>query len=463
MASEKRWEDLRNGLEGDLWTEPEALGPCARDFGGLLRRTPGAVLHPASAGDVARAVRWARREGVPLAVQGAGHSQSGQSLTDGGLLLDLKPRMGRLLSVDGEAALVEAGALWRGVVARLAPRGLVPPVLTNNLSTAVGGTLGTGGLGVASWRHGTQADNVDWLEVVTGAGEVLSCSPAENADVFDAARGTLGQFGIVTRARLRLRPARPRARTLHLLYDDLDALLRDERRLMESEAADHLESWCTPLPQGFRQTAAGPRPFSAWFYPLQATVELGPGEPDRDAAVLDGLRPYRVQHAEERDLLAFANRLEPLFALWKESGTWEWAHPWMEATLPWSTTAPCIRALLEEVPPQFLVGGHVLLWPGRRDASRLPYFMVPNEPFVMGFGILPAVPPPRVERVLPLLDRASDATIRAGGKRYLSGCVRFDEARWKAHFGGAWARLAELKRRLDPDGILGPGFIPWGA
>lgn len=41
----------------------------------------------------------------------------------------------------------------------------------------------------------------------TGKGEVMTCSPAENADLFYGVLGGLGQFGIITRARIALEPA----------------------------------------------------------------------------------------------------------------------------------------------------------------------------------------------------------------------------------------------------------------
>ena len=71
---------------------------------------------------------------------------------------------------------MQAGIKWRALVEHLAPQRLSPPVLTNNLDVTVGGTLSMGGLGVASWRYGTQADNCLELEVVTGTGEIVRCS-----------------------------------------------------------------------------------------------------------------------------------------------------------------------------------------------------------------------------------------------------------------------------------------------
>ncbi|MBI4484196.1 MAG: hypothetical protein HY652_15075, partial [Acidobacteria bacterium] len=46
-------------------------------------------------------------------------------------------------------------------------------------------------------------------------------------------------------------------------------------------------------------------------------------------------------------------------------------------------------------------------------------------------------------------------------KRYLSGLISFDQARWRAHFGERWADLVRWKNRYDPKHLLNPGFIPF--
>ena len=56
------------------------------------------------------------------------------------------------------------------------PRGLTPPVLTDYLNLSVGGTLAVGGVGATTPRYGLQSDNVLEIDVVTGRGEVLTCS-----------------------------------------------------------------------------------------------------------------------------------------------------------------------------------------------------------------------------------------------------------------------------------------------
>jgi cytokinin dehydrogenase len=351
---------------------------------------------------------------------------------------------------------------WETLVRQVVPQGLIPPVLTNNLGVTIGGTLSVAGLGVASFRHGAQGDNVLEIEAVTGAGDVVTCSPTKNTEVFDAVRSGLGQFGVITRATVALRPCLPRARTYYLLYDDLGAVMRDTEKVFAEDRADNLESWCVPCPQGFRWVGQAKEAFAAWFFPLHLTVEFDPAKPPDDDARLAGLTPYRKMHVEDQDLLQFASRLEPLFAVWKRSGYWAATHPWMETVLPWGAALPYIQQVLANLPPTALGGGHILLWPSRGTTSKIPLFMVPPTPLVMGFGILPGLPPDVLPMAKGRLNLASDASMMMGGKRYLSGFIEFDRARWKQHFGPAWETVVRLKKTYDPDAILNPGFIDYG-
>ncbi len=455
------WTDeLAGEISGRVLTDEAAREAVATDFGRLIVRRPQVVVCPASTEDVAQVVRFAARNSLSVATRGGGHSQSGQSLSDQ-IVLDTTS-LNQVMQVTEDAVTVQAGIKWRALVEHLAPQRLSPPVLTNNLDVTVGGTLSMGGLGVASWRYGTQADNCLELEVVTGAGETVRCTAGENRNLFDAARCGVGQFGIITEAVLKVRCHLPRFRSFYLLYDDLPSLLDDLKTVMNDARFDYLESWCVPCPQGFKKVAGQRQPFAQWFFPLHATIETEEGEAPEDAAEkLAELKFYKHVHTEDGEIAEFFTRLDNLFALWKRGGFWDYTHPWMECVLPWETTAMYISQVLANLPPQALGGGHILLWPALGAASRAPFFMRPQSEFLMGFGILPAVPPPLVNEVLPRLNLASQASGTMGGKRYISGWINFDHAAWKAHYGEQWPAVIAAKRKFDPHGILNPGFVKY--
>jgi FAD/FMN-containing dehydrogenase len=168
---------------------------------------PLAVLRAAGADDVRAAVRWARRTGVPIVARSGGHSYAGYSTTRG-LVVDL----GALASVRpdpaGATALVGAGARLVQVDAALARRGLAIPT-GSCPSVGIGGLALGGGVGFSSRAWGTTSDNVVAVDVVTADGRLLTCDARHHADLLWACRGGGGgNFGIVTRFRLRVHRVR---------------------------------------------------------------------------------------------------------------------------------------------------------------------------------------------------------------------------------------------------------------
>ncbi|HET8646348.1 MAG TPA: FAD-binding protein, partial [Vicinamibacteria bacterium] len=453
---------LRGRVDGLVMPGAAAHDEFVTNFGHVHHWRPLVVVKPTSAQDVVETLRWAKQQGLTVSTRGAAHSQSELAISQGGVLLDMKS-MGRILEVDAAAATVtvEPGAIWREVVARVYRHGLIPPVLTNNLSVTVGGTLSIAGIGVSSFRYGAQADNVEELDVVTVDGVRHRCSRTEKPELFWGVLSGLGQLAIILQARLKLRRPKPMTRTYYLLYDDLRRFMEDSRQAMESGRWDYIESWCAPCPQGLKWVGGVRQPFARWFFPAHFTVEYDPASPPDDAALLEGLTPYDNLHTDDLPTHEFANRLVPVFDLWKKLGTWEHIHPWMEGILPWSTAADYIDAVLPDLSPGVQVGGHVLLWPARNSVSEVPLFMHPKEEHLIGFGILPAVPPKMWEAARARLEMASDLMVGMGGKRYLSGFIQFTPEQWRDHFGDQWERFAALKKQYDPEGRLNPGFIPF--
>ncbi|HZT68333.1 MAG TPA: FAD-binding protein, partial [Terriglobia bacterium] len=331
--------DLAREVSGQVLVDDTSREAVSTDFGRVVVRKPAAVVRPASSQDVANVVKFAARNGLSVSTRGGGHSQTGQSLSEH-IVLDMTSLNAVMQVNPGKGTVVcQTGLKWRDLVQHLAPERVSPPVLTNNLDVTIGGTLSTAGLGVASWRHGTQADNCLELEVVTGEGEIVLCSPRQNEDLFNAVRAGMGQFGVMTAATLKIRAHQPHFRSYYLLYDTLEVLLDDLKTVMTDERFDFLESWCVPCPQGFKRIGDTRQAFAEWFFPLHATIEMDSTASSPSDNKLEGLKYYKHVHTEEGDLIDFYRRLDDLFAIWRRAGFWEYAHPWMECVLPWQTTS----------------------------------------------------------------------------------------------------------------------------
>ena len=464
-------EELQAQLPDCITFELADRQPFESDFGRWKHRLPAAVARCRNAQELARTIRFCSERGIPVAPRSQGHTQSGQSTTRG-LLLD-SSAMNRILEINEEElwADVECGVIWRELVIAATDRGLLPPVLTNNLGVTVAGTTSMAGLGVASFRFGTQADNAIELEVVTGAGDIVVCSREREPELFDMVRCSLGQIGMITRVRTRLRRCAPMVRMYTLVYDELGRFMDDALKVMHAPdgAFASMGGICSPAPLGFRKIGDGVElgkgmiGFAQWLFPMFLTIEFTPGEEPDDEKVLAPLSPWRRSLIQDVTQLEFCRRMEPMFEAWKLSGYWEKPHPWMETTLPWDSAKEYIEAILANLPPGALgAGGHVLLWPAKTSTSSVPLFMHPGGEQVLGWGVLGAVPESKLDEMLTQLDMASELSIAYGGKRYLSGFITFDTPeRWAAHYGEQWPRLCAAKRRWDPSGILAPGFIQY--
>ena len=112
--------------------------------------------------------------------------------------------MNRLLECDGDTAWVEAGMTWHQVAEALRPRGLDYTSAPLNMLSTVGGTLGVGGIDVNSPRHGCAADQAVELEVVTPTGDIVRVK--EGDDYLERVLLGYGQFGVITKARIKVRP-----------------------------------------------------------------------------------------------------------------------------------------------------------------------------------------------------------------------------------------------------------------
>ncbi len=449
-------------LRGTVRAPDQLSADQTGNYGRIFTWTPRLVVNPKSQADIVATVAICLAHKTHLTTRGAAHSQSQLAISQGGVLVDMQSMndIGALdeknLTID-----VEPGVVWGDLVHRTAKHGLVPPVLTNNLAVTVGGTLSMAGIGVASFKYGSQGDNVVEIDVVTGDGEVVTCSPEKNDDLFWGAIAGLGAFGIITRARLKLRRMKPMTRTYYLLYDDVRAFLEDARVAMDAGRWDHMESWGAPCAQGTRPVSGQRTVFAKWFFPFHLTVEYDAGSPPDDRALLTGLRPYDHLYTDDCPTLEFLERMLPVFELWKKAGTWEFMHPWIECILPWETAADCIEQVLNDTPPGIQVGGHVLIWPAKGTTSRSKNFMVPAGENLVGFGLLPAVPQKFWGEMKERLENVSRMMLLFGAKRYLSGWVNFTPEDWRAHFGARWNELVALKRRYDPSAILNPGFLPF--
>lgn len=269
-------------FDGQLLRDEATRAQAADDYGHIVHRTPWAVLVPGSVHDIVKVVRFAREHHLQVAAGrgiGESHGTQGQAQVEAGIFIDMSA-LNTIHELNATNAWVDAGVRWEQLLTATVPLGKSPPTLTDFIELSIGGTLSVGGIGGQAYRWGLQVDNVLELDVVTGRGELVRCSPSHNRALFDAVRGGLGQFGIIVRARVRLVNVPPQVRTYTAQYNDLATFMRDQRMLIE----DGRFEWRQALPH--RLGAHESRRLARALRPRLERVR------GREAALRPGQRPH---------------------------------------------------------------------------------------------------------------------------------------------------------------------------
>ncbi|CAM0903740.1 unnamed protein product [Alopecurus aequalis] len=456
----------------------EPAPSSASDFGAVVSDAPFAILRPESAADIALLLRALSSSAPPrgpratVAARGVGHSLQGQAQARGGIVVETRslPRTVVVVVADGDGggeatgtarayADVGAGALWVEVLEECLKAGLAPRSWTDYLYLTVGGTLSNAGISGQTFKHGPQITNVLQLQVVTGNGEVVTCSPTESPDLFFAVLGGLGQFGIITRARILLQDAPPKV-------DYVEGfMVLNEHAIASSSIAfpAHINFSPDFGSQGNKKKVYYCLEFAVHDFrqddgsSVDHVVELVSGE-------MGYIRPHL--YSVEVSYFDFLNRVRMEEESLRSQGLWDVPHPWLNMFVPKHGITRLKDLLMDTV----LAGhfeGAILVYPLLADKwDRNTSAVVPSTPdgVMYIFSVLRSADPSWcgrgcVEAILEQHRRVADEACRVGGgigaKQYLAR--QPSQPHWRDHFGSSWDLFAARKARFDPVRVLGPG------
>ena len=324
---------LNGHLSGNLSDRQAA----STDWGHIVCEPPSTVLYPASITDIAKMVRFCGLLGIRIGARGQAHTMYGQSQVGKGVIIHMAS-LNRINSIEPDHALVEAGVIWRDLLAATIAKGLTPPVLTDYLSLSIGGTLSVGGVNGTSYNHGAQVDNVISLDVVTGAGDLVTCSLESNRDLFESTLAGLGQCAIIVRAKLKLIPAPRFIRAYDIAYQHLDSFLLDFQKILMGERFDYVQGVVTASPTKNRRK-----------YILEAVSFYDEKPPDNDT-LLCGLQfVSRGLQTIEDTYLGFCDRVSQKETSLRQSDRWNLPHPWFDMFIPVSQAAAYIDIVLSKL------------------------------------------------------------------------------------------------------------------
>jgi len=198
--------ELRLRLAGDVHEpgSPDYADACTIN-NAMIDRRPALVARCSAADDVVAALAFARDRGLALTVRAGGHSVTGASLNDGGLVLDVRGMADVDIDPARRIARVGGGATWAAVDRAAQPHGLATTGGRVSTTGVVGLTAG-GGSGWLERKHGLACDNLLAVELVTADGRLVRASADHHPELLWAHRGGGANFGVVTAVELALHP-----------------------------------------------------------------------------------------------------------------------------------------------------------------------------------------------------------------------------------------------------------------
>lgn len=474
--------------------------------------------------DVVAAVNFAREHRLRLVIKGGGHSYQGTSSAPDSLLIWTRAMKEIVLhdafvaqGCDGQqapqpAVSIGAGAMWGAVYDLVTTRGGRYVQGGGCLSVGVAGLIQSGGFGSFSKNYGLAAAALLEAEIVTADGTIRIANACTNSDLFWGLKGGGGgSLGIVTRLTLRTRPL---PETVGAVFIRIRAASDDAyRALIARTMAFYRESlfnrhWGEQLIfergnamrfgmlfQGLDQRAA-----EQTFKPFLDGISASPQNYSVDdpvfIAALPGRNAWDYEYFRTRspglmlqDDRPGASR-QNLFWAGDRDQAAQYVHGYRSAWLPasllqdarrqeladalfactrhWQVSLHVNKGLAGAAAEEIEAARNTATNPAVLDAFALAIIASESSPALARLmGREPNLPLAR-ERAAAV-GRAMDELLKIapGAGSYVSESDFFERDWQRAFWGDNYARLSDVKRKYDPEGLFyvhhGVGSEQWSA
>ena len=443
------FEELTAALRGELITPADPRYDEARAvYNGMIDKRPAAIARCRDVADVLACVRFGREYDLTLSVRGGGHSAAGLGVWNDALVVDLSSLRGTTVDPDRGTVRVDGGATLGDLDHATGAFGLAVPsgFLAN---TGIAGLALGGGVGYLTRRFGMTLDNLLAADVVLADGTFVTASEHSRPDLFWALRGGGGNFGIVTSFTFRCHPVGERGVIIGgpVLYDiaDTPEVMRWYRELLPT-LPEELSGWLGLI----TIPPAPPFPEELWGRKACGIVWCYTGPHDQADAVLAPVRDFGSPLVVGLQAMPFAALQSAFDPLYPPGLQWYWR----------SDVFPEITDAAIDVHRRYGEGlptGHstMHLYPidgaAARTAADATAFPYRDGGWI---GVIVGVDPDPANAELIARwarDYWSDLHPTAAGGTYVNFLMDEGEDRVRASFGGNYDRLAEVKRRYDPE------------
>jgi FAD/FMN-containing dehydrogenase len=443
-------DELKREFGGAVFLPGEPSYEDARKiWNATVDKHPALIARCSNTQDVVRAVEFARDKGLVLAVRGGGHNIAGNAMCDDGIVIDLSTMKSVDVDPGTRRAEVEGGATLADMDAATQAHGLATPLGINSTTGVAGLTLG-GGFGWLSRKFGMTVDNLESAEVVLADGGLIQASETEHPDLFWALRGGGGNFGVVTRFTFRLHSVGPDLLSGLMVYpiSEAKSVLQHYRDFIAT-ARDELAVWAV-------LRKAPPLPFlpaEVHGQPIVALAMLYVGDPEQGKEIVQPLRRFGTllgEHVGVQPYINWQKAFDPLLTpgarnYWKSHNFTKLDDGLFDAVIEYIGTLPspqceiffgAIGGATTRKPPDFTAYAH-------RDAR-----------FIMNVHGRWDDPADDKRCIAWARDFFAASAPFASGGVYVNFLTSDETDRVRSAYGPNYDRLAQVKRKYDPDNLF---------
>ncbi|GGD66160.1 FAD-binding oxidoreductase [Caballeronia grimmiae] len=414
-----------------------------------IDRRPALIVRCAGTADVIAALAFARDNAMLISIRGGAHNIAGSAVSDDALMIDLSAMKSVRVDPQAKRAYVEPGALLSDFDHEAQAFGLATPLGINSTTGVAGLTLG-GGFGWISRKFGVTVDNLVAAEIITADGQWHRVSVESEPELFWALRGGGGNFGVVTLFEFRLHEVGPQVYGGLVVYplEQADQVLPKYRDFVAS-SPDEMTVWAV-------MRLAPPLPFlpeDVHGKPIIALACCFIGPVEDGAKAIEPVRSFGTPYGEHLGPMPFATWQKAFDPLLTPGARNYWkSHNF--ASLPDETFDVLTKAVLAVPSPHCEV--FIGAMGGQTNRVPVDATAYANRDSIYTINIHGRWTDPADDEKCTQWTREMFAALTpyATGSVYVNFLTGDEGDRVKAAYGPNFERLAEVKRRYDPNNVF---------